>query len=74
MNGGVQVKYMLLIAIGEGCDAEAVQFMHQPKSRGQHPAANPRLLKTVANGVGVRNGNALVTDGPFAEAREQLGG
>jgi hypothetical protein len=77
------MKYMSLINIDElalsettrePCDAESVQFTHQLKSRGQYPAANPRHPTSTAISVRVRDGKALVTDGPFAETREQLGG
>jgi hypothetical protein len=37
-------------------------------------AANPLQSVTTATSVRVRNGKRLVTDGPFAETHEQLGG
>jgi hypothetical protein len=73
------MKYLLLIYIDEQalrdttrkeCDAESVQL----ESRGQYLAANPLHLMSTATSVRVRDGKALVTDGPFAETREQLGG
>ena len=77
------MKYMLLIYIDEQvlsetkqeeCYAESVQLTHQLKSRGQYLAANPLHPTLAATSVRVRGGKALVTDGPFAETREQLGG
>jgi hypothetical protein len=37
-------------------------------------AASPLLPVATATSVRVREGKPLVTDGPFAETREQLGG
>ena len=77
------MKYLLLIYIDEQvlsettreeCDAESVQLTHQLKSRGQYLAANPLHPTSTAISVRVRDGKPLVTDGPFAETREQLGG
>jgi hypothetical protein len=77
------MKYLSLIyadeqALGESTReercAEPAQLTHQPKSRGQCPAANPLHPSSTATGIRVRGGKALVTDGPFAETREQLGG
>jgi hypothetical protein len=77
------VKYMLLIytdeqAWTEGerehCYAESIQLTHQLKSNGQYVAASPLLPVATATSVRVREGKRLVTDGPFAETREQLGG
>ena len=77
------MKYMFLIYIDgltlrgttrEACDAESVRLPHQLKSRGRYLAANPAHPTSSAISVRVRDGKALVTDGPFAETREQLGG
>ena len=77
------MKYLLLICTdeqamgdikGEECYAESVQLTHQLKSREQNPAANPLHSTSTAPSIRVRDGKALVTDGPFAETREHLGG
>ena len=77
------MRYMLLIygdeqALGETereeCYVESTQLAHQIKSSGQYLAANPLHPTSMATSVRVRNGKRLVTDGPFAETREQLGG
>jgi len=77
------MKYMLLIygdeqALSETerqeCYVESTQLAHQIKSNGQYLAANPLHPTSMATSVRVRDGKRLVTDGPFAETREQLGG
>jgi hypothetical protein len=54
--------------------AESAELTHQLKSRRQCLTANPLHPTSTATGVRLRDGKALVTDGPFAETREQLGG
>ena len=77
------MKYMLLIYAGENaytdaereqCFAESTALTHELNSRGQYLAANPLQPVTTATSVRVRDGKRLVTDGPFAETREHLGG
>ena len=77
------MKYMLLIYLDEQalseterqeCYAESTQLAHQIHASGQYLAANPLHPTSMATRVRVRNGKRLVTDGPFAETREQLGG
>jgi hypothetical protein len=77
------MKYMLLIYYHEGalsetereeCYVESTQLAQQIKSSGQYLAANPLHPTSMATSVRVRDGKRLVTDGPFAETREQLGG
>jgi hypothetical protein len=77
------MKYMLLIygdekALSEtereACYVESTQLAHEINSSGQYLAANPLQPTAMATSVRVRNGKRLVTDGPFAETREQLGG
>ena len=48
--------------------------LQEIRSSGQYLAANPLHPTSMATSVRVRNGKRLVTDGPFAETREQLGG
>jgi hypothetical protein len=43
-------------------------------ARGQYLGGSPLYPSSSATSVRVRNGKRLVTDGPFAETREQLGG
>lgn len=77
------MKYMLLIyydeqvlseAEREQCFGESVQLAHELDANGQYLAANPLHPTLAATSVRLRNGKRLVTDGPFAETREQLGG
>jgi hypothetical protein len=50
------------------------QFGQQLKSDGQFLAGSQLQPTSTATSVRVRDGKRLVTDGPFAETREQLGG
>jgi hypothetical protein len=77
------MKYMLLIYHDEkalndderqACYAESLQLAQEIHSRGQYLGANPLQPTAMATSVRVREGKRLVTDGPFAETREQLGG
>jgi hypothetical protein len=77
------MKYMLLIygeenALSEterqDCYVESTQLAHDLHANGQYVAANPLHPTSMATSVKVRDGKRLVTDGPFAETREQLGG
>ena len=77
------MKYMLLVysdekawteSAREHCYADSIELTHQLKSNGQYLGANPLQPVATATSVRVRDGKRLVTDGPFAETREQLGG
>src|SRR5437588_7849340 len=77
------MKYLLLIytdekvwAEGERekCIAESTQLTHELHAKGQYLGASPLHPVATATSVRVREGKRLVTDGPFAETREQLGG
>jgi hypothetical protein len=77
------MKYMLLIYMGEDalteeerehCYAESIALTHDLDAKGQFLAASPLQPVAMATSVRVRDGKRLVTDGPFAETREQLGG
>ncbi len=77
------MKYMLLIYGDEGawtdtereqCYGESTRLAHDLKAKGQFLATAPLHPTSSATSVQVRNGKRLVTDGPFAETREQLGG
>jgi hypothetical protein len=77
------VKYMLLIYADEKawteaerqqCYGESTQLAHSLKANGQFLATSPLQPVSTATTVQVRDGKRLVTDGPFAETREQLGG
>jgi hypothetical protein len=77
------MKYMLLIYLDEqalneterqACYAESTQLAHDLNSKGQFVATAPLQPVATATTVRIRDGRRLVTDGPFAETREQLGG
>src|SRR5258708_686502 len=54
--------------------AEYGQFSEQVKSTGQYLAGSQLQPTSTATSVRIRDAKRLVTDGPFAETREQLGG
>jgi len=77
------VRYMLLIYLDEHaldetererCYRESAQLAHQLSAAGQYRAAAPLEPTATATSVRVREGKRVVTDGPFAETKEQLGG
>jgi len=77
------MKYMLLIYLDEQalsdaeraqCYGESLELAHQIDAAGQYLSAAPLYPTSTATSVRVREGQRLVTDGPFAETREQLGG
>ncbi len=77
------MKYMLLIYFEEkqltecereACYQESRKLTHDLQSNGQYLGAAPLQSTTLATSVQVRDGKRMVTDGPFAETREQLGG
>jgi len=77
------MKYLLLIYFEEhalteagrqDCYQESTQLAHQLKANGQYLSAHPLQPTATATSVRVRDGKRFVTDGPFAETREQLGG
>lgn len=53
---------------------ESVQLANQLHARGKYLGAAPLHPSSVTTCVRVRDGKRLVTDGPFAETREQIGG
>jgi hypothetical protein len=77
------MKYILLIYMAEdamteadreACYKESTQLAHDLSTDGRYLAANPLHPPSTATSVRVRNGKPILTDGPFAETREQLGG
>jgi hypothetical protein len=58
----------------EACYRESTQLAHEINSAGQYLAAAPLRPTSTATSIRVREGKRIVTDGPFAETREQLGG
>jgi hypothetical protein len=77
------MKYMLLVYLDEHalsdeerehCYVESAQLARDLSTGGKYLAASPLHPTATATSVQVRNGKRLITDGPFAETREQLGG
>ena len=79
------MRYMLLIYLDEqglneseserqACYAESTQLAHDLHARGQFVSTSPLQPGSTATSVRIRDGKRFVTDGPFAETREQLGG
>lgn len=77
------MRYMLLIYLEENamseaerahCYVESAQLAQGLHAAGQFLATAPLLPGTMTKTVKTRDGNSLITDGPFAETREQLGG
>jgi hypothetical protein len=81
-----RVKYMLLICRDEPAwdrlsvterqriYGESMELAEELRSQGQYLGGFPLHPSSAATCVRVRDGKRLVTDGPFAETREQLGG
>jgi len=77
------MKYMMLIYSNEGdwtederrrCMEESSQLCHELAGKGQFHGASPLHSVVMATSVRIREGKRLITDGPFAETTEQLGG
>jgi hypothetical protein len=77
------MQYMLLIygdelalteAQRENCYQESTELANQLSAKRQFLGCAPLYPTATATSVRVRDGKRLVTDGPFAETREQLGG
>lgn len=77
------MKYMLLVYMEENamteverehCYVDSAQLARDLSASGKYLAAGPLHPVTTATSVRMRSGKRLVTDGPFAETREQLGG
>jgi len=77
------MKYMLLVYLDEkaltdtereDCYVESAQLARDLSASGKYLAAGPLHPVAMATSARVRSGKRLVTDGPFAETREQLGG
>lgn len=77
------MKYMLLIYLEENglseaertqCYGESAEYARQLHEKGQYLQAAPLHPTSTATSIRIRDGRKLITDGPFAETREQLGG
>src|SRR5947208_16288083 len=77
------MKYMMLVYLDEQamteeerehCYVESAQLTQDLNATGHYVAAGPLHPVATATSVRVREGKRVVTDGRFAETREQLGG
>ena len=73
------MKYLCLVygeeqKIGEMDDHKCLACDHELRARGQCVASEALEPVATATTVRVRNGRLSVTDGPFAETKEQLAG
>ncbi|WP_435009405.1 YciI family protein [Tundrisphaera lichenicola] len=77
------MKYMLLVYGAEDawseeerehCYVESTELTRELHERGIFRGASPLQPVATATSVRIREGKRVVTDGPFAETREQLGG
>lgn len=77
------MQYMLLIYLDEQglseddrvqCYQDSANYAQQLSTQGQYLLAAPLHPTSTATSVRTREGQRMVTDGPFAETREQLGG
>ena len=77
------MKYTMLIYLDETalsdaqrqqCYEESAQYAQQLNSDGRYLAAVPLHPTSTATSIRMRDDKRMVTDGPFAETREQLGG
>jgi hypothetical protein len=77
------MKYMLLVYLDEQalseterehCYVKSAQLTQDLNASGHYLDASPLHPIATATSVRVRDGKRVVTDGPFAETREQLGG
>jgi hypothetical protein len=77
------MQYMLLIYLDENaptqaereqCYKESSEYARELAANGKCLATAPLYPTSTATSIRMRDGKRLVTDGPFAETREQLGG
>lgn len=77
------MRYMLLVYLAddamnkaerEQCYVDSTRLAHELDAAGKYLASAPLQPVSTAASVRVRDGRPLVTDGPFAETREQLAG
>ena len=77
------MRYMLLVYLNEQtlsenerqeCYVKSARLAQDIHSSGKYLDAAPLHPISTATSIRVRDGKRLITDGPFAETREQLGG
>lgn len=77
------MRYMMLVYVDEKaqseqqkeeCYVKSARLARDLSASGKYLAASPLHPVATATSLRIRDGKRLVTDGPFAETREQLGG
>jgi hypothetical protein len=77
------MQYMFLIYIDENslseeqwaeCYRESAAYAMELHTSGKRVLVSPLQPTSTATSVRTREGKSILTDGPFAETREQLGG
>ena len=77
------MQYMMLIYLDENsltdsqraqCYNDSAAYARQLHEQGKFVATAPLHPTSTATSIRTRDGKQIVTDGPFAETREQLGG
>lgn len=77
------MRYMMLIYLDEKslteserarCYQDSAAYARQLQASGKYLSVAPLQPTSTATSIRTRDGQRLVTDGPFAETREQLGG
>jgi hypothetical protein len=77
------MQYMMLIYLDENslseparnqCYSDSAGYARELHTQGKLVAVAPLQPTSMATSVRYNEGQRLVTDGPFAETREQLGG
>jgi hypothetical protein len=83
---GISMRYVLLIYESEAASAGMTQeertalmqahsaFANEAQKRGILTGGEALQPTSTATTIRVRNGKTLITDGPFAETKEQLAG
>ena len=56
------------------CYTESAEYARELHAGGRRVLATPLQPTTTATSVRTREGKRVITDGPYAETREQLGG
>jgi hypothetical protein len=82
----LDMRYMLLIYMDEelwermsaqekgAIFQKAVEFSEGLRKSGLYQAGDPLHPTSTATTVRIKNGKTIITDGPFAETKDQLGG
>ena len=77
------MRFLLLMYHAEGAFSEtelpremasALRVCHDLHAKGQYVDASPLQPVATATSIRIRNGARLLSDGPFAETKEILGG